>query len=854
MLADLPPELIHAIAHPYLDSRSVVALASTCSALHDALLGSPAAPPTVADIVAVFLSPAPCDDHWIALVHAIAGCGATLGVSEAAELADTRLLHPRTVLSIHALAALCGLEDVALELLETLPPSADGKAGLLTAAALAGLTRVTQRLLADGDVELAAARNNPVVLAAANNHCAMLKILLGEPGAHPGRGRSALCEAAYRGHLEATRLLLDHPLVDPSLDESLALTWAAKGGNIDVVNVLLADPRIDPGSSSSALSWAASRGDSDVVRALLAHPRTDPGAMANAALVTASINGHTTTVGILLAHPQVDATARNGEAMSRAYMAGHTRIVRLLHNAGAALPRGADPLPPLSFLERLPTEILHAIAFPYLDAPSIVALASSSWALHSALLGSYYARAHAAATMGVASCMERGMWRAAWIALARTSSSELPGLVSTPLLKRALSADLAAEEALDRHVLVKALARAGVVWLVSWPPKIGHVLWRDVFQPQVCLGAAAAVFGLEVLATELAQSASVQDQGQILRLGAAAGLLSLVELLLDDESLSSADATMALELASEHGHTDVAARLLADSRVDPAADNAIALFRAATSGAAGVIALLLGDPRVDPRAGDHRAVDEAVMHGHVEAALVLLADPRVDVTASQQNVFRMAAQCGLTEVFDYLLADARIDATADNNWALRLAAQAGQAGIVCKLLGLAGVDPAACNNEAIRFAADTGQDEVIALLLADPRVDPAAHDNWAIRRAARCPDAAAFRLLLADPRTDPTTADNFAIRWAARFGRLETVELLLADERVDPSALSHYALRWAVKYNHLAVVKLLTDDARVDVSNEHEALLYATGTGNDAMIAVLIAAGACLGPYSSYLN
>jgi hypothetical protein len=61
-----------------------------------------------------------------------------------------------------------------------------------------------------------------------------------------GRWESAISLASENGHVEVVKLLLNDPRVDPSAYNNDAIRWASKYGHVEVVKLLLNDPRVDP--------------------------------------------------------------------------------------------------------------------------------------------------------------------------------------------------------------------------------------------------------------------------------------------------------------------------------------------------------------------------------------------------------------------------------------------------------------------------------------------------------------------------------------------------------------------------------------------------------------------------------
>jgi hypothetical protein len=119
--------------------------------------------------------------------------------------------------------------------------------------------------------------------------------------------RDALAEASENGHVEVVRLLLTDPRVDPSAQNNYAICGASENGYLKVVRLLVTDPRVDPSTLDNyAIRFASQNGHAGVVRLLLTDPRVDPSARDNEAMRWASKNGHVEVVRLLLTDPRVD--------------------------------------------------------------------------------------------------------------------------------------------------------------------------------------------------------------------------------------------------------------------------------------------------------------------------------------------------------------------------------------------------------------------------------------------------------------------------------------------------------------------------------------------------------------------
>ena len=120
-------------------------------------------------------------------------------------------------------------------------------------------------------------------------------------------------------------------LYNPKFDLNYTFRLACKNGCIEVVKLLLQDPRVDPTANDNyAFIYACENGHTEVVKLLLEDPRVDPSANNNFAIHCASENGHTEIVRLLLQDPRVDPSADNNFAIHCASQNGHIEIVRLL--------------------------------------------------------------------------------------------------------------------------------------------------------------------------------------------------------------------------------------------------------------------------------------------------------------------------------------------------------------------------------------------------------------------------------------------------------------------------------------------------------------------------------------------
>ncbi|MBU6446489.1 MAG: hypothetical protein KGQ49_03720 [Verrucomicrobia bacterium] len=170
-------------------------------------------------------------------------------------------------------------EDAVLEVLETYPKVNAGVRGniLLTCACQRGWTRVVTQLVDREDVDLTVREYAPLFLAASNGHADIVELISLK--------------------------------MDPSVRDNQALTHA---GNAAVARVLLADRRVNPnrGAGAPPIVMASAHGRRDVVEALLADPRVHPAILMGAALVWAHSRDHLGIEQLLLSDTRVNPNCR----------------------------------------------------------------------------------------------------------------------------------------------------------------------------------------------------------------------------------------------------------------------------------------------------------------------------------------------------------------------------------------------------------------------------------------------------------------------------------------------------------------------------------------------------------------
>jgi len=134
--------------------------------------------------------------------------------------------------------------------------------------------------------------------------------------------------AVYNNQIELVSMLLEKG-VDPSIGNALHI--ATTNNYIELVKILLSDPRVDPSVYNNLnIRQSASYGHAEIVEMLLKHPVVDPSDLNNESIIVACESGSIETVKLLLKDSRVDSAALNNNALYLAGINRHTTIVDLL--------------------------------------------------------------------------------------------------------------------------------------------------------------------------------------------------------------------------------------------------------------------------------------------------------------------------------------------------------------------------------------------------------------------------------------------------------------------------------------------------------------------------------------------
>lgn len=167
-------------------------------------------------------------------------------------------------------------------------------------------------LAAGADVMARTADEEPAIVVAAKSGSLDVAKLLCEtegvdPDWHDGDTPSAMTWAAKLGHEELVRYFLKDTRIDPQRQDSKGrtpLSYAAGNCRPRCVGLLLQDPRVDPALGArhlTPLSFAAERDEDnvEVIRLLLADPRANPSHATHAGYIALIVAAHSGSVANL---------------------------------------------------------------------------------------------------------------------------------------------------------------------------------------------------------------------------------------------------------------------------------------------------------------------------------------------------------------------------------------------------------------------------------------------------------------------------------------------------------------------------------------------------------------------------
>lgn len=143
---------------------------------------------------------------------------------------------------------------------------------------------------------------------------------------------SIFSEAAYNGHLEVIEILLADERIDPFELHYDALCQAAKGGHLEVVKRLANVAGIDPITLNYALNYAAMHGRIEIIKFLLNDKSVDPAFNNHHAIKIASAHNQNKVVEILMPHKRLNPkfSEWGGTVISNALFHKNTELAKTL--------------------------------------------------------------------------------------------------------------------------------------------------------------------------------------------------------------------------------------------------------------------------------------------------------------------------------------------------------------------------------------------------------------------------------------------------------------------------------------------------------------------------------------------
>lgn len=252
-------------------------------------------------------------------------------------LADTRV-HPEAK-DNQALRLSCESGKVEIpRLLLTHPkvdPSAEDNEAIRNACAK-GFIDIVKLLLADSRVNPSDAENEAFIGACNDGKMEILKLLLADSrfDISTEEANEAFCQACYENHLDIARLLLDKPefKIDPSVDDSYLLFFAAQTGYVEMTRFLLSQPSVDPSANNNtAIEEACNNGGNlEIFKLLMADKRVNPGDEKCIAFDRACQGGNLEIVKLLLDDPRVEPGARDNAAILLGFEYGQMNVINYI--------------------------------------------------------------------------------------------------------------------------------------------------------------------------------------------------------------------------------------------------------------------------------------------------------------------------------------------------------------------------------------------------------------------------------------------------------------------------------------------------------------------------------------------
>ncbi|KAJ3308630.1 Dynein heavy chain 3, axonemal [Boothiomyces sp. JEL0838] len=205
-----------------------------------------------------------------------------------------------------------------------------------------GSFEITSMLLKDSRVNPAVDANYPIRLAAQNGHFKVVELLFKDERVDPSAlDNYAIKFASENGHYEIVALLLTDPRVDPNAQDDYAIQLSAQYNHINVVELLL--PFVDnPNTLRLVLKSASQFGFIEIVNLLLAKPEVNPNVDDSYCIKTAAENGHEAVVQAFLNDPRLNLEIVGNQLFRTCSEKGMTEVIEKLLEYKNIIPSSLD--------------------------------------------------------------------------------------------------------------------------------------------------------------------------------------------------------------------------------------------------------------------------------------------------------------------------------------------------------------------------------------------------------------------------------------------------------------------------------------------------------------------------------
>lgn len=186
-------------------------------------------------------------------------------------------------------------------------------------------------LLLDPRVDPSANQNAAIIDACIKGTLAIVQILLADSRVNPSDQENlAIRMASYKGYTEIVKCLLKDPRVNPSDQNNSALQGACEYGRTEIVRRLLEDPRVKASEIFyDSLYIACTMKYLEIAHLLLANKHFDPSIKDNCFIKDAAKHGNIELVQLLIKDPRINLNTYP-RAAQLAHMEGHIEIEHLI--------------------------------------------------------------------------------------------------------------------------------------------------------------------------------------------------------------------------------------------------------------------------------------------------------------------------------------------------------------------------------------------------------------------------------------------------------------------------------------------------------------------------------------------